>query len=1072
DEEEHIDGSLTVESKLADASSNAITAGSAGGDDVSISVLSLEINKATAVSSTSNTAGIEGGYYNVTNTTKVTAETTSKATAYAATGKSIGVATVGGMFTESWTSDYVSSTVKNAVIKSVGAVTIKATGNTTSKSTSERGDSVGVLNDTVSKAAAKVGQDTNHRQTAVAGVEGGSITTTGSTGNVTVQATNTGSATSVVQRGTTVSAIDIDITSLPTVSFYRTEAYVKGGAKILSSGDIKVEAMEYPGAKSNADGTSIGFAINATDTFGSNTVYSNNKIDIKGELKATEALDIHIGGAATIEATSLANSAAGLFNGDLLKAVNYLERSSIINILAGSELRANYKEINIISEAGVSDNITTFAFIDSFGAANVGKIENKTTIKNRAEVNIGSGVVIEDRFNKVNVRADASVGFLNMRGYADCSGMAVRPYTENILKNTLTAIVNVGASGKKTKIEGRYVNVNAVIGKLNENVYAYAKGASFGADIDAINDVTSNLSATTNVKNTDIIGHDGAVITASTQPEYEEANIRAEARVQLNAVGDAFAKGIMKTTANTSLSIRDDFTYTGANLLVDTYNLSSGRIVNARKTGGFAKLHTSTEGSYFISSGSPVIVNPTLYLGDAAGGIYIDISKHNGMITIRQVGVRREAMIWSASDSLISFQNIANYLPGSAYLNGTKKDVTGVTVYDQTVIPRVIFTNSTDKDIKLNNITFKNSGFINPRVYLNDARWDLTILHTTWAPEFAYLAEDEGDITLNGLIPLYDGKASFIWSGENKGSLYGIKSVTVANIGTGDDDEQDDDGQDDDGQDGSGQGGIIRPLWTHELIVEGAVHVGTNLENPFFAWIIQDENEAGKVDITASGDIWLNLTASQIVVGEPGTVNPDVLNLDVNNITSEEGNIDLVLGQGQNLLTDSDISTVTVPIPGTMEYANQLNTVQLVSGYKVSDLGTMENYRISTTEEEQETGIRTYRLPNGIVFYVNASGYLTRFVEAGSEGDYTINYVNGSVRSVTLSGGTTIDITSGKVSYSFYGLNVAIAASGCTLTNNEVTALKNKGYLVSKDTETGESTYQLPNGTVFYTDSN
>ena len=155
---------------------------------------------------------------------------------------------------------------------------------------------------------------------------------------------------------------------------------------------------------------------------------------------------------------------------------------------------------------------------------------------------------------------------MTIRSSADCSGLGTRPDVKNTVTNDLSSDITIGTTdGDETEIEGRYVYINGEIGKLDEYVYAYSKGASLGSEIYAINKITSELHSAINTGKLHVIGHDEAEIIASTQPEYVSGgNIHGYARAQLNAIGKAYATGNIKTTATTAVNIGEGFTYTWA----------------------------------------------------------------------------------------------------------------------------------------------------------------------------------------------------------------------------------------------------------------------------------------------------------------------------------------------------------------------------------------------------------------------------------------------------------------------------------------------------------------------------
>ena len=72
------------------------------------------------------------------------------------------------------------------------------------------------------------------------------------------------------------------------------------------------------------------------------------------------------------------------------------------------------------------------------------------------------------------------------------------------------------------------------------------------------------------------------------------------------------------------------------------------------------------------------------------------------------------------------------------------------------MIPSVTVTNATNNHIVFKNVTFRNAGFVNPRLFNNGNRVHSAITeHTDWAPVFTVENSGGGNVTLNGLVPLF-----------------------------------------------------------------------------------------------------------------------------------------------------------------------------------------------------------------------------------------------------------------------------------------------------------------------------
>ena len=116
--------------------------------------------------------------------------------------------------------------------------------------------------------------------------------------------------------------------------------------------------------------------------------------------------------------------------------------------------------------------------------------------------------------------------------------------------------------------------------------------------------------------------------------------------------------------------------------------------------------------------------------------------------------------------------------------------------------------------------------------------------------------------------------------------------------------------------------------------------------------------------------------------------NSPIPKLDLNRITSQNGNIELTLEQGRRLYVDNG-KMVTIPLPGTLEYdslsynsqTQKTTTVELINEYALTGLDVLAYYEIS---RDAITGIGTYLLPNGTQLYLDEDGNVVRIEESGT----------------------------------------------------------------------------------------
>ena len=948
----------------------------------SISLVGASANKATAATATQNTLTVRGvGENRMTLTGSFTARAKSvtESFAKAALPQSLGLASIGSMISDSSTRDVVSVTVTGACMEIDGTFKAESIGNTASTSEAHKAGGVGVVGETATTSDAKVGAASDKPQTVGLTVTGGSIQ---ALEDIILRAYNTGKAQSIVKKGTEVSGIGITKTSLPTNSWYSTNVSVTGGAVLTAEGSITLTSEDTTEAKADATGTNIGFAINADYTKGENHITSNNTVTIGAKLQADDSLTVTADSKATMTAKTVADG-GGFFTEGKLTAINELVRSCMITVAENSDLSANHGSLSICANAGENDVITTTAKITSGGVVALGKVRTELTLKTTSKVHIHDVGHIQNRFGTVTIRANASQNGVVTNSSADCSGLGVAPDVHNqatIELNSDVSIRNVQV------IEGRYVYINAVLKKLDVYSYGYAKGSGLGANIDAMNDLAVSLTANTRVEGVTVIGHDGAVINATSEPDYLDANVHTDARVQLNAIGDAYAKSKVITKEAATVTVQD-LIYKGASIRIDNRKITGDRILHEEHTGGFIRKHTSDK-SKFQSSSSITVKNITLYLGDAAAGVFIDVSEKSG---VRQVGIRNEEQIWMEAGSTLTFGNIANYLPGYAYLYGS---VTGLTVYDQSMLPALTVTNSTDKNLIFKSMTYVNTGFVNPKVFINGSRSSAyTLLHTQYAPAFTVTSSGTGGVRLTGLIPVYNGTATVTWTGETGGVLTAVSQVGSA-------------------------GGAISPLWAHTLVVSGAASVGSSSET-FSPWIFSQGTAVGTVQVSALKDIYMSVTGLGIEWVKELPENPQPTGQDIqvelSNIQSVEGNVYLSLEKGRKIYWVEGTTTVTIPVPETLDYVVG-SQVNLANNYIIQGMDMLERY---LTAYDPAEDLYLYQLPNGSLIYADKNGNIARIVENGitsNVGNYQFIYgPDGKVQQIKLSGGISIDLLTGRL---------------------------------------------------------
>ncbi|MDP3447996.1 MAG: hypothetical protein Q8S22_08055, partial [Eubacteriales bacterium] len=1038
-----LSGSLNVRSEIYSTGDFGKAVASVGGSGAGaqIALVGITANEANAYAVSTNAAYIAGSGSVTAEAISVKAKTVSESNAIAKKSFSVGLLTIGSLSAIAKTGDSVSAYVSGSKLTARnGDVTITALGSTISYAFCEEAGGVGLVSGSSTKAETYVGTS-NKKQTVSAGVKSGAVVD--ATGNVTIRAYNTGSARSVVERGVTVALVAVSLSSLPTKSYYSTSAYVKDGSIVQAGGSISVLSEDYTAATSNATATSIGFGINANYTRGSNEVVVTNSITIGGQLLAGTALTVLATSNADMYAKTYADG-GGFFSGDTLKAINKLTRDTIVNINANSVLTADFGNLLIKAVSGADDDIYTYARISSGGVVALGTAKLDVTVDSSATVNIGSGVLIQDRFNTVSIYADASLKNLSASVEVNTSGLGVRPYAQANTDVDLSSGVNItGTSASKAVIEGRYVNIESMIGQLYVYTYTYANGKALGADVDADTNMNVDITSALSMTYASVTGHDKIYIAGSARPAYRTYNIYGIATARLNAIGEGVAAVDIDGTINAKAEINTGVTLIGADIFVTHNDYNGDRTEDKRNTSGFIYKHKSGDNDLNVTGSASVAPSTALHLGDAAGGIYIDISGTENNYTVRQVGNKNESQIWTISGETISFKPISNALPGTARLNASYSNLT---IYDQSYLPLVMITNSTALSIVLSGITVQNINFLRP--ILRDALgWQIAMpsgyttlngitlrVSDVTAPSVNVINEQDGGVLVNGLIANSGGSVSFIWTGETGGELKAVQQVTSISAAVN-----------------------VSPIWTRSLTITNAGSVGaesytigeTVVEQSFNVYLFNTSGGSSSVNISAQGGIYLRLTAAELVLldsaawaGKPWESDDatDGAHIDMlmQSIVSDSGDVIIDLPQGLRAYQLTNTNTLTMPVPGTLEYVT--DALQTLSqNVSITGLDALEYYLVSYNPADD---IYCFMLPNGTYLYTDALGNVIRITEGGvdfavSDFTFTTN-TTGVVTSIKLAAGVSIDLATGKLTvednFSYEVLLSAI--SGKWLLNN------------------------------------
>ena len=328
----------------------------------------------------------------------------TSATARTDGSKDVGLVTAGNLDAKSNTSDRFYAMFEGMSADITGKASLKAETNTESKAIGTSPGSITVAKATLTTANANIGTKAD-KETAAVIFGAGAVMDAESLEMNTV---NYGKATARIDKGNSYSLGAVQKSSQPTESWYETLVTIGKNAKITTRKGITINSKNVPGAESVVDAGSIGFAFNAADMQGKNTITQVNNIDIGDGVTIRDTgkplqyvmLDgregtMEGGISFTTDTSTDAKAGTRLNGGGLLDktagvARNTITRISRINVGKGV-LIESAGELLMDNTSGASDAILTSVEVDSNGAVAFGKGKAYTDVTSDNEIIIAEG---------------------------------------------------------------------------------------------------------------------------------------------------------------------------------------------------------------------------------------------------------------------------------------------------------------------------------------------------------------------------------------------------------------------------------------------------------------------------------------------------------------------------------------------------------------------------------------------------------------------------------------------------------------------------------------------------------
>ncbi|MBQ6692300.1 MAG: hypothetical protein IJN00_03095, partial [Clostridia bacterium] len=808
--------------------------------------------------------------------------------------------------------------------------------------------------------------------------------------------------------------IGINAAVVPTVSYYRTEAYVGSNSSLKSTGgSIAVKAIDQADADTLVDGNSAGIIVSASAKYAENTVEQTTSASVgsNANLWAHKDIRVEADSNAKMHASTNANS-GGIFDGGTLQAHNSLKRDVDTKVLDGATLFADFGSIDILSRAGEKDDIETIASGNSAGIVTIGNVKSNTRYVSSSDVTVGGGVNITNTFGNVNIQSHNSAAKVKTEGDigsvalgGDTDAEANLPDRDYSTEFTLASRVNIAnGSSDRSKVTAKNIDVKADIVTLSIDNYSYASTKGFLNFAHAYSDVHFYLDAAATVGNAHLNAYDSLSILADGTPDNGGNHISVKADTKITAfAGRVESYARLYGSADVKVTVLDGARLTGADVRIDRNAFNGNVFIDAVGTRKAIASEKESEVNNLNKTATTSIGSGVIFdIGDAAAGIAIDVYEEDGNVKVRSVGTT-SSFNHTFVGSGIRFSNIANVMPGKLTVIGNANGLADNTIYGQQYIHTLTVTNRTDYDLVLQNIDLFNETFTHATVNALNLRQSnsynkskLGVSENT-VPKITVESRGRGDVTFAGLVSNERGSLTVVWTEENKG-------------------------EDDDDEEGPYNGSLytvpqvigsfsgVAPIWVHELNIVNAHNIGSSEADRFLAYLAVFGGEDAVINTTATGDVYMALTLTEITCVDrlsDAPLSGAAINgtLDLNSIVAK-GDLDILLPTALRMEYLADSRVATVVIPGAIQFTTE--TLDL--GNVTVSAEDLQKFMIGAQNGEY----KLYTLPNGTQLQLDADGNVRRIISAeGHSLDTSLYSINGSVVTFHEYGGMTLDLATG-----------------------------------------------------------
>ena len=564
------------------------------------------------------------------------AGTVTGARAYTQGANQAGFYTAGNLDGQAYSLESINAVFSGVTANIDNKAIVKAVGNAQAAGKGTMPGSLALVNKGLSTMKAGIGTEAN-RQTVKALIGKGAAL---NAGEIAIDANNTGKATAIVQRGTTVALASVDKSSQPTDSWYDTGVVFADGVTLTATakapsrgipgctGNISVHSVAEHNAASTVDGASVGIALNLNSMKGENTIHDENNIDLGKEVilrsvipegaPSTNRGNIGLYANTSTHANARTDmTGGGIVESTTVKAFNTITRNARINIgkeaaiLSAGDLRLHLNN-------GLDDNIHTEARVETDGALALGDAEATTVLNANTELHVApSARIIGNRLVRLQAlggsgRDKGGVG-LETQAVVKASGGGINPvaYAKTVLKITNYIDVNRRESyykkqdGVTIRSENGSVNLWATNDFTHVLTHSNADGKAAGGRSLAKTVYDLNLQNTVWVDDASLEAPRSKVLLEADNGDAYRTEIEARPHGELYASGGSVSSDIQwgGTSFNQIRTTDRNGVKTAGNFTHAIYSPNSNKGIHISKSQDINRLFsTSINNSEVIGS--------------------------------------------------------------------------------------------------------------------------------------------------------------------------------------------------------------------------------------------------------------------------------------------------------------------------------------------------------------------------------------------------------------------------------------------------------------------------------------